>query len=82
MTTSYVRYPASGGKVKGDHMAAQLTVEQRLLARRLRDRGLKLNAIARLIGCHENVVYRLFKWLFGFQRGLMVASRSQLGFPA
>jgi hypothetical protein len=39
-------------------MGAQLTVEQRFLARRLRDRGMNVAPMARLVGCHENVVYK------------------------
>lgn len=38
-------------------MAAQLTVEQRALARRLKARGVKIKTIARMIGCHENIIY-------------------------
>jgi IS30 family transposase len=36
----------------------QLTVEQRLLVRRLRDRGVKVATVARTVGCHENVIYK------------------------
>lgn len=39
-------------------MWTQLTVEQRLLVRRLRGRGMKVAAVARAVGCHENVIYK------------------------